>query len=174
VTNTIANSHRVPSNFDWFISNKFFIRAASFEYFSDEIQNISSRITAAVGVGYEVYSSRWVTWEVSGAGGYQNTSFIVNTTIPMPNDAVIVAGTTADFDLWRGTDWDNSYRINIVATDMDKTSHHLESILSFDFWGPLDFEVSFIFDRVEKPQQTGVTPVLPNDYKITVGLGFDL
>ena len=56
----------------------------------------------------------------------------------------------------------------------DKTSHHLESILSFDLWGPLDFETSFIFDRVEKPQQTGGTPVLPNDYKVTVGLGFDI
>jgi hypothetical protein len=172
----VANSHRVPSNFDWFISDKFFVRAASFEYFTDEIQNIGSRVTIAAGIGYEAYANRWVTWEVTGSGGYQYTSFSTGPNLA-PNDAVVVVGTTAKFDLWKGTDWDNSYRINIVPTDMDKTSQHLESILSFDFWGPLDFDVSFIFDRVENPQQPVPPPAVPiqsNDYKVTVGLGFDI
>jgi hypothetical protein len=68
------------------------------------------------------------------------------------------------------------------VTDIDKTSHHVQSILSFDIWGPLEFETAFYFDRIEQPTGEACTPVgacLPdvpksNDYRLTFGLAIDL
>ena len=55
-----------------------------------------------------------------------------------------------------------------------QTNHHAESILSFDIWGPLELELTFIFNRVNSPVEgaDGETPK-SNDYRITVGLGVD-
>jgi len=71
-------------------------------------------------------------------------------------------------------EWDNSYRVQIVATDLDKTNHHAESILSFDIWGPLELDLTFIFDRVEKPEANADAEIpKSNDYRLTMGLGID-
>jgi hypothetical protein len=45
----------------------------------------------------------------------------------------------------------------------------------FDIWGPLDFDVTTIFDRVEdpKPDSSGDTPE-KNDFRLVVGLSVDL
>ena len=79
-----------------------------------------------------------------------------------------------DFDLPSGIEWDNLYSVQVIVTDIDKTSTHAESVLSFDIWGPLDIEASFIFDRIEQP--VGIPPDVPesNDYYLTIGLAIDL
>jgi hypothetical protein len=61
-----------------------------------------------------------------------------------------------------------------VATDTDKTNHHAESIISFDIWGPLEFEVAAIFDRIEEPvpDSDGEQPK-SNDLRLTAGLALD-
>ena len=61
-----------------------------------------------------------------------------------------------------------------MVTDTDKTSHHAESILSFDIWRSLDFEFALIFDRIEKPvpDSSGNRPK-SNDLRLTAGLGID-
>jgi hypothetical protein len=51
-------------------------------------------------------------------------------------------------------------------------NHHAESILSFDIWGPLELDLTFIFDRVEKPVENADGDVpKSNDFRITMGLG---
>jgi hypothetical protein len=69
-------------------------------------------------------------------------------------------------------DWDNSYKLNLVVTDISETNHHAESVLSFDVWGPLDLKLSLIFDRIEEPvpNSDGVRPE-SNDLRLTAGLG---
>ena len=90
------------------------------------------------------------------------------------HDAAVVASTEADFDLPRGIEWDNSYKLQLVVTDLDKTNHHAESMISFDVWGPLELDVTFMFDRVEKPvPDAGGNVPKSNDYRVTMGLGID-
>ncbi len=69
---------------------------------------------------------------------------------------------------------DSLYNLQLTVTDFDKTSHHAESVLSFDVWGPLEFELALIFDRVEKPVADGSGKVpLSNDYRLTAGLAVE-
>ena len=57
---------------------------------------------------------------------------------------------------------------------LDKTNYHAESVLSFDIWGPLELDLTFIFDRVENPV-ANADDIVPksNDYSVTMGLGVD-
>jgi hypothetical protein len=171
------NNHRVPAALDFFVTDRFFVTAPSFEFYTDKFQNIDARFTVGAGVGYDLYSNGWADIEVAGGMAYQNTSFI--SVIPpnskTANDAAATFRINIDFDLPRGIEWDNLYALQLTVTDFDKTSHHMESVLSFDIWGPLELEASFIFDRIEKPVETapGIRPN-SNDYRLTLGLAIDL
>jgi hypothetical protein len=186
---TTANNHRVPASFDYFVTDRLFVTPTNFEYYTDKFSNIDRRITVGAGLGYEAFSNRWVHWEFSAGAAYQNTAFVsVFSPFPPPpfpsttaNDAAVVFSTIVELDLPRGIEWDNSYKVQVVVTDIDKTSTHAQSILSFDIWGPLEFEAAFYFDRIEQPQPEACTPVgacvpsVPksNDYRLTFGLAVD-
>jgi hypothetical protein len=170
-----ANSHRVPVTFDVFVTRRFFVTVPSFQYFRDEFQNIRNRFTLGLGVGYEIVDNSWLMWEVGGGAAYQSTAFeSVASGDSTARDAAVVASAELDFDLPRGLEWDNSYQVLLVVTELGRTSHHAESTLSFDVWGPLELDVTFIFDRVEDPvpDADGEVPE-SNDYRYTVGLSIE-
>jgi len=171
-----ANSHRVPATFDFFLTQRTFLTVPSFEYFSDEFQNIAARISIGASIGYELVNRSILTWDVGVGASYQNTRFdsVMAGDALSAADVAITANTSVNLDLPRGIEWDNSYKIQIVATDLKKTNHHAESILSFDIWGPLDLDLTFIFDRIESPV-ANVDDIVPesNDFRITMGLGVD-
>jgi hypothetical protein len=66
------------------------------------------------------------------------------------------------------------YRFLLVKPEAGKYSHHFITGLSFEAVGPLDFNVSFVWDRVQQPRpnSSGVTPK-KDDYRLILGLGFD-
>jgi hypothetical protein len=170
-----ARSHRIPVTFDVFLTRRLFLTVPSFEYFTDEFQNIKNRLTLGLGLGYEIVDNAWVTWEVGGGAAYQSTTFeSVATGDATARDATALASTMVNFDLPRGLEWDNIYKLQLVVTDLNKTNHHAESTLSFDVWGPLELDVTFIFDRVEDPvlDADGEVPE-SNDYRYTVGLSLE-
>ncbi len=169
-----ANNHRVPASFDLFLTDRLFIQPVGFEYYTAEFKNVDNRYTIGGGLGYELYSSSWVDLEIGGGAAYQNTDFRTGDPADEDNAAVTI-NFTFDFDLPRGIEWDNRYDGQITVTNMDRTSTHLESILSFDVWGPLEFEATFLFDRIERPVQPGDGIVIqPNDFNVTFGLSIDL
>lgn len=177
VNNAVTtNSHRVPSQFDVYLTPRFYLTAPSFEYYTDEFQNIDARLTAGLGLGYEVFENSWFFWEVGTGVSYQGTIYgsVEAGVDRSDNDAVLVFSTGIDFDLRRGIEWENDYQLHAVVTDTAKTSHHAESILSFEFWKPIDFELSLIFDRIEKPvpDSSGNRPK-SNDLRLTAGFGID-
>jgi hypothetical protein len=61
-----------------------------------------------------------------------------------------------------------------VVTGIGKTSHHFESILSVDMWGPLDLDLTFMLDRIEEPKQEndGTRPE-ENDISILAGMSIE-
>lgn len=165
-----ANSHRVYSGFDVYLTRRFFLTTPFFEFFSDEFQNIDQRYTPGLGLGYELVRQDWVEWEVTTGAAYQYTVFSSGGT---SDDAATLVGTELDFD-FDLFDWDNLYRIQIVPTDLGKTSQHFESVVSLDIWGPFDLDVSFIWDRINKPELNadGTRPK-SDDFRLSVGLGLD-
>jgi hypothetical protein len=83
--------------------------------------------------------------------------------------------TSLELDPIPDLDWDTTYTLIAVVSDWDKTSHHLSSVLSFEVWGPLDLDLSFIWDRIEQPaaDPDGDTP-RSDDFQLTLGVSFEL
>ncbi|MBW2425442.1 MAG: DUF481 domain-containing protein, partial [Deltaproteobacteria bacterium] len=77
-------------------------------------------------------------------------------------------------DFPRDIDLDFDYKLQLVATDLGKTSHHTAGILSFELWDPLDLDVGAYWDRIEQPEKDndGERPKR-DDFRLTVGLSLD-
>jgi hypothetical protein len=166
---------RATSVLDFFLIYRFFVTLPTVEYFLDEFQNIDARVTPAVGVGYEAVKGKIVDWEVTLGGAYQYTRYSsVSSGSRSANDGAAYFGTTLELDFPNDIDFTSDYRLQLVATDLGKTSHHWLSTLSFEIWGPLDLDLSFTWDRVQDPQRDsdGDLPE-SDDFRYSVGLGLD-
>jgi hypothetical protein len=170
-----TNNHRVNMDFDYYLTRRFYWTIPFVEYFVDRIQNIEARVTPGSALGYEFFRNSYVELEASLGGAYQYTRLEASVDeARTSHDFAIVQTTELNFDFPGGTDFDNSYRLQLVATDLGKTSHHSESVLSLDVWGPLDFEVSFIWDRIESPAEDDDEDSLKkNDIRLLVGFALD-
>jgi putative salt-induced outer membrane protein YdiY len=166
-----ANNHRANFQSDFFLTRRFFVTVPFVEYYTDEFQNIDARVTSGLGVGYEILRGSRAIWEVNLGAGHQYNRVSDESGGGKENtqDFAVVAGTSLELDITSDIEFDNSYGVQLVVTDMDKTNHHAESVLSFDLWGPLDFDVSFIWDRTEDPPDAK-----PDDFRLLVGLSLDL
>jgi hypothetical protein len=159
-----TENHRANSAFNYYLTRRFFLTIPSIEYFRDEFQNISARITPGLGAGYEFLKNAVVEWDASLSGAYQYTDFFGGSSAD--HDFAVVVSTDMDLD--------TIYKVQLIATDFDKTNHHLETELSNDIWGPVELDITFIWDRIEKPvaDNDGVRPK-PNDLRLMVGLSAD-
>jgi len=168
-----TNNHRVMNAFDYFLSWRFFVTLPFLEFFTDEFQNIDGRYTPGVGVGYEVIDSSRLEWDVSSGAAYQRTVFTSGA--DDDNDGALLFGTAVELEVTKNLDWDTSYDVQLIVTDFEKTNHHLRSELSFDIWGPIDFDLTFIWDRIESPESEsdGSQPD-SDDFRMEVGFSIEL
>lgn len=173
----ITNNQRVQGEFSVYVSNRFFVTAPQAEVYRDRLQNIDLRATVGAGVGYDVVESRRIDWSLMLGAGYQYTDFDQATggEEDPSDDFAILVGTRLELDPVSDVDWDTDYSLQAVPTDPDKTNHHLISVISVDVWGPIDFDLSFGWDRIEGPvtDDSGDTPK-KNDFRLTAGLAIDL
>jgi len=166
-----TNNHRATSSLDIFLTSRFYVTVPTIEYYKDEFKNVKNRVSPGAGIGYEFIRNQAVEFDVSLAGVYQ---FQESESGETSDDFAGAIGADLDFDLPGGTELDNSYKVQIVATDMDKTSHHFESVLSVDIWGPLDLDLTFMLDRIEKPEEDGDGNTADsNDISIMAGMSID-
>jgi len=173
---TTANNHRLNSAFDYYVSNRLYLIVPALEVFADEFQNIDLRLTPSAGLGWDVLSYSKLSWSVSSAVGYQYTDRVSVEAgeSTRSDDVAVILGTSLETDPTSRIEWDTDYAVQLIATDMGLTNHHLTSLLSVDLIGSFDLDVTFNWDRVEQPvpDADGTVPK-QNDYRLTVGLGFD-
>jgi hypothetical protein len=144
---------------------------APFDIFNDEFHSIDYRLTPATGVGYTAFERGSLSWDVIAAPGYQFTKF---STGDSEGTFVMILGTLFETDITKYIEFDFQYYVALGIPDVNETTHHAETGVSFDVWGPLEFDVDLIFDRLENPRKDdgGDTPE-KNDLRLVVGLGLD-
>ncbi|MBW2498849.1 MAG: DUF481 domain-containing protein [Deltaproteobacteria bacterium] len=165
------NNHRASTLFDWLLTRRFFIRVPSFEFFSDEFQNIDARYTPGASVGYELIETSIVEHLLTIGAAAQITDFDDG---DQDEDFATIFTSELSLDFPRDIDLDFDYKLQLVATDLGKTSHHTAGILSFELWDPLDLDVGAYWDRIEQPEKDndGERPKR-DDFRLTVGLSLD-
>jgi putative salt-induced outer membrane protein YdiY len=164
------NNHRASSSLDIFLTSRFYVTAPMIEYYKDEFKNLKHRVTPGAGIGYELVRNTFMELDVAPGVAYQFTESESGDTA---DDFAGIVRVNLDFDLPGGTELDNEYVLQAVVTDFDKTSHHFESILSVDIWGPLDLDMTFMLDRIEEPEDDGGDQPDSNDITVMAGFSID-
>jgi putative salt-induced outer membrane protein YdiY len=166
-----TNNHRASTIFDLLITNRFFVRVPSFEFYTDEFQNIDERYTTGVGIGYEPIDNRFAELRLTiGTAG----QFTENSGGTRSTDAAILASTDLALNLPRDLDLDLRYALQLLVTDIGRTAHSTSAILSFDIWDPIDLDVGAYWDRIEQPERDdGGDRPKSDDFRLTVGLSVE-
>jgi putative salt-induced outer membrane protein YdiY len=167
-----AQNHRASSDFDIYVARGFFVTAPSVEYFRDEFQNVRTRITPGLALGYEFARSAKVEWNVSLGGSYQYTEFFEGA--DADHNVAVVGDISLEIDVTSNLDLDTLYTVQLVPTDLDRTNHHLETELSIDVLDPVELDITFIWDRIEKPVASDEGDrSKSDDIRVMVGLSVD-
>jgi hypothetical protein len=173
---TVTNNQRVNAGVDWFVTARLFVRPVVIEYYRDPFQNFAHRSTLGAAVGYQLVDTPRVSWEFNVGPAYQHTIFdsVGEGESDTESTAALWAGTTYTNELTGDIDYSLDYRFLLVKPEAGKYSHHFFTGLSLDAVGPLDLDVSFVWDRVHdpRPDSSGLVPKR-DDYRFIFGLGFD-
>jgi putative salt-induced outer membrane protein YdiY len=166
-----VNNHRADTALDFLVTKHFFVRVPSFEFFMDEFQNIDARYTPGLGIGYEFIDTSIVSYIATIGGAAQITQFDGGV---QDEDAALLLSSGLSFEFPRDIDLDLDYTLQLIVTDLGKTSHNTSAVLSFEIWDPLNLDVGAYWDRIEKPQPDGDGDRPDkNDFRLTVGLSLD-
>lgn len=171
-----ANNHRANGVWDWFFSEKLFLRPIFVEYYRDPFQNIDSRLTAGTGLGYQIIDTSKTDWSIFAGPAHQTTRF---DEVPAGENTTektwaFSAGTSFKTDLTSRIDFSFDYRMQLTNEDSGRYNHHMISTVDVDLTDALDLNVSFVWDRIQQPQ-TNADGSVPeqDDYQLILGLGYD-
>ncbi len=171
-----TNNHRVTASHDLFRSQRFFLRPIFAEYFTDRLSNIDARVTIGTGFGYTIIDTSRTNWNVAGGPAYQSTRFI--SVQPGENDEettlALVVSTDYDIELTKTLDFIFSYSTTWGNEASGGYTHHLVTTFESEIIGSLDFDVSFIWDRISNPTvaEDGTIP-FKDDYQLILGIGYE-
>lgn len=169
-----ANNHRVTTQFDFWLSSRFFLKIPFAEYFKDPFQNIAHRGTVGGGVGYEIFDRPRFKWEVAVGPAYQQTWFESVQAGERDNEgnAAAVLGSLLDTKITKRVDFVSKYQLIYTREEAGGYTHHWENTFEIDLTKRLELDVSFIWDRVSHPATSGggTTPK-PDDLRTIISLG---
>jgi hypothetical protein len=82
--------------------------------------------------------------------------------------------TRFDHEITGDIDFYAAYNAMVTDEESGTYLHHFDTGLDFDLVGNLDFNISWVWDRVQDPRrdENGVLPE-QDDYRIIFGLGWD-
>jgi len=173
---TVTDNHRANVGWDHFVTNRFFLRPVQVEYFRDPFQNIGHRYTVGAGVGYQIVDTSKIDWQVSTGMAYQNVRFddVVGGEADSASTAALTIASVYDHELSNTVDLTVSYKFFVVDEESGQYTHSFLTGLSFDVIGSLELDVTFVWDRIEKPRPSsdGTVPKR-DDYRLNFALGFD-
>ena len=169
-----ANNHRVNGEFDYWLSQRFYLMLPSAEYYHDPFQNLAHRVTVGGGIGYDLIDRSKLEWNITTGPAYQRAWFeSAEPGQPLQKDTVALTfGSRFKWDITRRVKWINDYRGQYTSREVGETTHHGVSTLSVDLNKRLTLDVSGIWDRISDPKvgADGVRPQ-PDDFRLVVGLG---
>ena len=172
-----ADNQRATAGWNHYFSKRFYWTPVYGEWYRDPFVNIAQRWTIGMGAGYEIIDTSKITWDANGGLAYQTTSFgsVGEGEDDSANTPALVIGTTYDHELTKWMDFLFGYNFMIVNEESGNYTHHLETGLEFELTTIIDFDITFVWDRIQnpRPDALGIFPE-QDDYRLIFVLGFDL
>lgn len=171
-----ANNNRVNSEFDLWLTRRFYLMLPFAEYYTDPFQNLAHRVTLGAGAGYDLIDRPNLNWNITTGPAYQHAWF--ESSLPgEPTEkgtAALVFGSRFEWDITHRIELILEYRGQYTSREVGETTHHSVCTLSLELTKRFDLDVSFIWDRITQPKvgSDGIQPK-PDDFRLVVGLGVD-
>ena len=171
-----ANNHRVNSEFDLWLSQRFYLVVPGVEYYKDPFQNLDLRLTGGVGIGYDIIDRPTMEWNITTGPAYQYAWFdSVEPGNPTSKGAAALTfGSRFKWDITHRIKWLLEYRGQYTSKQVGETTHHAVGTLSLELTKRFDLDVSLTWDRINQPKAgaDSIEPK-PDDFRLIVGLGVD-
>jgi hypothetical protein len=168
------NNHRGLAQFDVFLSNRLFVRVPDIDYYHDPLQNLEYRLTAGAAVGYDIIKTARTEWDVTIGPAYQKNQYVSVEpgTENGPDSLAAVLSSRFDVELTKRIDLILEYRGQFTTPNQGSNMHHGSATLEFEIHKKLTLDMSFVWDRVAKPE-TGADGITPkqDDFRFTTSLG---
>lgn len=168
------NNHRVTTEFDYFLSRRFFVLAPFAEYYRDPLQNLEHRLTLGSGVGYDLVKNHRAEWSLQVGPAYQENWYtsVSEDEAAKRGAAAVVLGSKLELELTKRLDLTGDFRAQITRREVGETAYHSLIKFEFEIHKRLKLDLSFIWDRISQPQTDaeGNTPE-KDDYRLITGLG---
>lgn len=171
-----ANNQRLNGYHDWFLTSRFYWKTLDMEFYRDPFSNIDRQYSVSTGTGYDIFRTSRAEWTITAGVGYQDMRFV---SVQPGEDETssspfLTAGTWMDYELTDDIDILYDYSMRLLNEENGQYTHHMLSTMSFDIYGDLDFDVTLVWDRIEKPQ-VNADDILPeqDDYQLIVSLAYD-
>lgn len=171
-----ANNTRVNTEFDLWLSRRFYLIAPSAEYYTDPFQNLKARLTGGVGVGYDLISRQNMEWNITTGPAYQYAWF--DSAEPgeptQKGNGALTFGSRFDWNITRRIEMIMEYRGQYTSKQVGETTHHAVGTLSLELTQRFDLNVSLTWDRISQPKvgADGIEPK-PDDIRLVLGFGVD-
>ena len=173
----LGDNIRLTANYDWFLSERFFIRPVQFAGRKDPFQNIDNEYTVGAGFGYDAISKDRVEWTISTGPAYKVSNYVDVLEEAEEQNTIGTATfeSQLEIEITNNIDFSSRYAVQYSYTDDTGYFHHTLTGISIDIADIFDIDFSVMWDRTENPQANseGIVPEA-NDYQYIVGIGIDL
>ena len=170
-----SNNHRVTLGWDRFLSQRLFLNLVGLEWYRDPFQNVANRWTVTAGVGYEIVDTPRTSWSVTAGPAWQSTD---SDSVPAGEDETassfaLRVGTRFDHEITDSIDVYAYYNAFFTDEASGSYTHHFDTGLKVELVGDLDFNVGWVWDRVQDPRplEDGSFP-RQDDTRLVFGLGW--
>ncbi len=113
---------------------------------------------------------------IGGGPAYQETRFdsVSAGQDDTESTPALVVSTSADWDITKWLELDGTYRIQVVNEASGSYNHHMVVSFETTITNLIDFDISWIWDRIQNPRPDA-NDIVPksDDFRTTVGLNFE-
>lgn len=171
---TTTSNQLLSSFFDYYLDKRIFLRPAFGQYYNDSFQNLDFQGTFGAGIGYQIYESSTLEWDVVAGPIYQLTRY---DSVPAgaSRSAASPGGliqTNYSYDITGDLTLDGDYQVVITERDSGLINAKFNTTLSYELNDLIDINTSLIWNYIAEPAQAsdGTTPS-PSDVNLIFGIG---
>lgn len=166
---SIVNNHRVNSNVDIFLLNRFYIRPLFTEFYKDPFQNLYYKYSLGSGLGYDILASEKSKWSVTFGPAYTQSVYKVNDVTERNDSASAVLTSAFKTELADNLDLKINYNAQYANDATGGFNHNALVGLSVAMTDNIKMNTAVLWDYIAHPtSNAGVTPK-NNDYQLIVG-----
>ncbi len=146
------------------------------EWFRDPLTNVDGRWTLGTGLRFDLVDTSETTWSVAAGLAYQANRYVEvqPPAVQRVETPALVVQVTYEQELTRWLDFNFDHRSYFVNRESGEYTHHLVTGLEIELTSILDLDVTFTWDRIQRPQpnSAGVVPK-QDDARLVVLFGLD-